>query len=258
MMTALNPLTGTLYLEALEITRRAREMTVLAWGKYPHPQTIVPGGISATVTLQTLNEYQTRLFELLDHAKGWPPSGTTSPTSCTRPNPRYKQVGRRPKNLIDLGIWDHHEALRRDVRERGDAWGERRWATPGVMIDGELVTTESAPHQHRASRSSSSTPTTSSWDDAPPPLPDRSARQSAQPVPPLEQGDAARSRPGRNWREKYTWDTSPRWDRQVVEAGAYARMWITTAANKIPPTRSSQTDGRDACGWRCRRAGCPR
>ena len=62
IMTALNPLTGSLYLQALHETRRAREMTVLVWGKYPHPQTIVPGGISTTVTAQTLNEYQIRLF----------------------------------------------------------------------------------------------------------------------------------------------------------------------------------------------------
>src|SRR5205085_7017259 len=32
IMTALNPLSGSLYLEALEVTRRAREMCVLVWG----------------------------------------------------------------------------------------------------------------------------------------------------------------------------------------------------------------------------------
>ncbi|MHB8620535.1 MAG: nickel-dependent hydrogenase large subunit [Chloroflexota bacterium] len=37
-----------------------------------------------------------------------------------------------------------------------------------------------------------------------------------------------------NWKEKYTWSTAPRWDRNVVEAGAYARLWITAAAKKIP------------------------
>ena len=43
LMEDLNPLTGKLYLEALHMTRVAREAYVLICGKYPHPQTIVPG-----------------------------------------------------------------------------------------------------------------------------------------------------------------------------------------------------------------------
>jgi len=33
------------------MTRLAREAYVLICGKYPHPQTIVPGGMSSTITL---------------------------------------------------------------------------------------------------------------------------------------------------------------------------------------------------------------
>jgi hydrogenase large subunit len=39
---------------------------------------------------------------------------------------------------------------------------------------------------------------------------------------------------GQNWKEKYTWDTAPRWDRQAMEAGAYARLWNTAVARKLP------------------------
>ncbi len=39
---------------------------------------------------------------------------------------------------------------------------------------------------------------------------------------------------GQNWKEKYTWDTAPRWDRQSMEAGAYARLWNTAVAQKLP------------------------
>src|SRR5678816_3627222 len=56
-------------------------------------------------------------------------------------NPAYKQVGARRANLIDTGIFDHHEAY--DATYAGaTAWGERRWATPGVIMDGQLVTTD--------------------------------------------------------------------------------------------------------------------
>ena len=43
LMTDLTPLTGKLYLEGLYYTRLAREAYVLIGGKYPHPQTVVPG-----------------------------------------------------------------------------------------------------------------------------------------------------------------------------------------------------------------------
>jgi hydrogenase large subunit len=47
----------------------------------------------------------------------------------------------------------------------------------------------------------------------------------------------------RNWKERYTWDTAPRWDRQVMECGTYARMWVTAAAQKLPHTRFMQSTG---------------
>src|SRR5437588_6102601 len=51
LMEDLNPLTGGLYLEGLHMTRVAREAYVLLGAKYPHPETIVPGGVSTTVSL---------------------------------------------------------------------------------------------------------------------------------------------------------------------------------------------------------------
>src|SRR5919198_468397 len=44
MMRALNPLTGQLYLEGIQMTRIPREAYALLYGKYPHPQTVLPGG----------------------------------------------------------------------------------------------------------------------------------------------------------------------------------------------------------------------
>src|SRR5215213_6771053 len=54
LMTDMTPLTGKLYAEALHMTRVAREAYVLIGGKYPHPQTVVPGGISATIDITDL------------------------------------------------------------------------------------------------------------------------------------------------------------------------------------------------------------
>src|SRR5438093_13784517 len=38
----------------------------------------------------------------------------------------------------------------------------------------------------------------------------------------------------KSWKDKYTWACTPRWDRKVVEAGAYVRLFTTAMAQKLP------------------------
>lgn len=240
IMTALNPLSGSLYLEALEITRRAREITVLVWGKYPHPQTIVPGGMSVTVTNQTFNEIQIRLFELLDHSKRMVYIWEDLSQFLYEANPAYDQVGARPRNLIDLGIWDHHEAYDATYANAG-AWGERRWATPGVMIDGELVTTN-LQHINLGLEEFVEHSYYDPWAGGTPTYQTDPLGNPLSPHHPWNK--QTRPRPqGRSWKEKYTWSTAPRWDRQVVEAGAYARLWLTAVARKMPSNPFMEATG---------------
>jgi len=240
IMTALTPLTGSLYLEAFEITRRAREMCSLIWGKYPHPQTIVPGGISTTVTTQTLNEYQVRLFELLDHSKKMALIWDDISEFLYAANPAYRQVGARPRSLIDLGIWDHHDAYDATYANAA-AWGDRRWATPGVMVDGELRTTD----LHRINMGLEEFVEHAYYEPW-------ANGQMAHPTDPLGNPlsphhpwnkQTLPAPQGRSWKEKYSWSTSPRWDREVVEAGAYARMWLTAVAQKLPPNPFIESTG---------------
>jgi hydrogenase large subunit len=139
-MTELNPLTGRLYLEGLNATRTPREAYSLLYGKYPHPQTVVPGGLSTTVSLSALNEAQNRIVRTIDFAK----KGVFIWEDLTEffyaADPKYKEVGARPKNLMDSGIWD--DPFQYDgTYQNAPAWGDRRWATPGVIIDGKLITT---------------------------------------------------------------------------------------------------------------------
>lgn len=240
LMTAMNPLTGTLYLEALEVTRRAREMCALVWGKYPHPQTIVPGGISTTVSPQLFNEYQVRLFAALDHSKRMALIWDDISEFLYEANPAYRQVGARPRSMIDLGIWDHPDYY--DATYANAAtWGEKRWATPGVMVDGELRTTnlqqinlgleEFVEHAYYEPWATGS-PTYRTDPLGNPLSPHHPWNKQTLPAP-----------GGRSWKEKYTWATAPRWDRQVVEAGAYARMWLTAIAKKLPQNPFLESTG---------------
>jgi hydrogenase large subunit len=229
LMEALNPLTGLLYREGLDFTRLSREMFSLLYGKYPHPQALVPGGVSTTLTLQTLNEYHSRLGKIFDYAQRMIAVWDDIAEFFYDCDERYTQVGARPMNLIDTGYWDDPEAYEADYATCNE-WGERRYSTPGIVLDGELVTTrltdlnagweEFVEHSYYDEWSGQRYATDPSGNVISPYHP-WNKRTLPKPT-------------GRDWKEKYTWGTSPRWDRQVVEAGAYARLFMTAMAQKHP------------------------
>ena len=99
IMDALNPLTGKIYLEALEWTRVGRIMCMLMFGKYPHPSTIVPGGMSTTITTSSFNEYYGQLGKILDWCKVICRIWDDLVDFFLDANPAYEQVGARPTNL---------------------------------------------------------------------------------------------------------------------------------------------------------------
>ncbi len=229
LMSALNPLTGSLYREGLDFTRLSREMFVLLAGKYPHPQTVVPGGVSSTISLQTLNEYHSRLGKIFDYAQRLMAVWDDIPEFFYDCDDRYRQVGARPTNQIDPGYWDDPRAYNASYADCNE-WGERRWSTPGVVIDGQLVTTrltdinigweEFVEHSYYEE---SATNRYSTDDLGNPISPYHPWNKRTLPKP-----------TGRDWKEKYTWSCTPRWDRQVVEAGAYSRLLMTALAQKMP------------------------
>lgn len=238
LMTALNPLTGDLYREGLEFTRLSREQFVLLHGKYPHPQTIVPGGVSSTISIQTLNEYHSRLAKCFDYARRLIAVWDDITEFFYESDDRYRMVGYRPTNFIDPGYWDDPYAYDATYATCNE-WGERRYSTPGVVIDGELVTTrltdinmgleEFVDHSYYED-----------WAG------DRyKTDELGNPISPYHPWNK-RTIPaptGRNWKEKYTWACTPRWDRTSVEAGAYARLMMTAMAQKQPANEFMEPTG---------------
>ncbi|MDQ3620262.1 MAG: nickel-dependent hydrogenase large subunit [Actinomycetota bacterium] len=229
IMTALNPLTGALYREGLEFTRLSREMFVILAGKYPHPQTVVPGGVSSTVSLQTLNEYHSKLGRIFDYAQRMMAVWDDLADFFFEADDRYRQVGARPMNVVDPGYWDDPEAYDATY-ENCNEWGDKRWSTPGVVIDGELVTTRL-------------TDINTGWEEfvehsyyedwAGDRYPDDSLGNPLSPYHPWNKRTLPKPT-GKNWKDKYTWACAPRWDRVSVEAGAYARLQMTALAQKLP------------------------
>lgn len=243
MMADLNPLEGKLYLEALHMTRVAREAYVMIGGKYPHPQTVVPGGISANVNLNVMNEIYVRLSQFFDYSKKVSAFWDDLTAFFYEANPEYKKVGARNATMIDSGIFDHPDAYDATYAKAPD-WGDRRWATPGVIVDGELVTTD----LHRINMGIEEFVEHSYYDEwtGEGRTPRYATDPAGKPLSPFHPWNkVTKPRPqGQNWREKYTWDTTPRWDRYAMEAGAYSRLWSTAAAQKMPESSFIESTGR--------------
>ena len=238
IMTDLNPLTGKLYLEALNMTRVAREAYVLLGGKYPHPETVIPGGVTTTITAMTFNEFYLKIAEFLDYSKKCIGIWDDVYDFFYECDPRFKECGALPATMIECGQWDHEDYYDATY-ENCNEWGEKRWSTPGVVIDGKLVTTrlqdinvgleEFVEHSFYEQ-----------WDDYP-----FKTDPLGAPLSPYHPWNKTTiPRPGgQNWKERYSWGTTPTWDRKTFEAGAYARLYISALAQKLPQSDYVQSTG---------------
>ncbi|MEX2659532.1 MAG: nickel-dependent hydrogenase large subunit [Acidimicrobiales bacterium] len=240
IMDAMNPLTGKIYLEALEWTRVGRIMCMLMFGKFPHPSTIVPGGMSTTISTSSFNEYYTQLGKIFDFCKQICRIWDDLVDFFLEANPAYEQVGARPTNIAQIGIWDDstvYDATYANCNE----WGNARWAKPGMIIEGELVTTnltdinigfeEFVNHSYYED-----------WTSSPVPFRTDPLGNPISPNHPWNKTTIPK--PGaKSFKDKYTWDTAPRWDRQVIETGTYGRMWTTALANNTPDNPFMQSTG---------------
>lgn len=243
LMVGINPLTGSVYLEVLEKTRLGREMYVGLGGKYPHPQTIAPGGVTTTVTRTALQDYFVRLGIFFDWAKKQATIADDLFDFLYEINPEYRKVGARAANLIDSGIWDdpdYYDA----TYENANVWGNARWATPGVVVNGELVTTDLRSID-MGMEEFVSTAFYDEWTDGRGGNVPYKTSPAGDPLSPYHMWNKTTlPRPGKtSWKDKYTWDTAPRWDRITMETGAYSRMWTTAVAQKIRPNEFLEATG---------------
>jgi hydrogenase large subunit len=225
IMDALNPLTGKIYLEALEWTRVGRIMCMLMFGKFPHPSTIVPGGMSTTVTTSTFNEYYGQLGKIIDWCKVICRIWDDLVDFFLEANPAYEQVGARPTSLVQTGIWDNSEIYDATYSNCNE-WGNARWSTPSVIIEGKLVTTKLTDINMGMEEFVEH----SFYDDWTKVGPQRYRTDPlGNPLSPYHAWNKTTlPKPAAtSFKERYTWSTAPRWDRQVVETGAYGQLWGT-------------------------------
>jgi hydrogenase large subunit len=238
IMTALNPFTGEFYRETLAMSRMTREMFCLMEGRHVHPSTLYPGGIGTPGTVQVLTDFAVRLAKYAEFMKRVVPLHDDLFDFFYEALPGYEKVGQR---RILLGCWgsfndpDHCDYTYRNMSD----WGRKMFVTPGVVVDGKLVT-NSLVDINLNIRILLGSSYYDSWQNAEtfvqkdplgnPVHRDHPWNQTTLPKPQK-----------RDFTDKYTWVMSPRWfdertgDHLALDTGGgpIARLWSTALAGLV-------------------------
>ena len=247
VMRGINPFTGHLYAEALQMGRLAREVCVLMFGRHPHPSTVFPAGVAVEGGKETFNLALGRINTLLDYAKKVTAIWDDLVEFLYNAEPRYRRVGELPGNLLSVGLWDDPDFYDASYLNANN-WGEHRLSPPGVVVNNELRTTRLTDlvigtevfdeHAYFAKN-----PEPQNGISAGPQIIGAVSGGNgvglAVPADPLSAPlsprhpwnrvwytETAPQPAARDWRGKYSWSPAPRWDREPMESGALARLWV--------------------------------
>lgn len=179
------------YLEALEMRALAQQMGALFSGKMPHVASLVPGGVTETVTAHKIAAYQSMLSKLqtfINHHY------LPDVIGVAAAYPDYFHIGKGPGNFMSYGVFpesdDHHDTM----------------LPEGVWLDGQL---------HAFSADHIGEDVTHAY------------YQTAHPSSPAR----GETTPAPHKKEAYTWVKAPRYDGHAVEVGPLARLWIAYHRN---------------------------
>ena len=132
---------GEFYREALQVSRYTREMFCLMEGRHVHPSTLYPGGVGTTATIQLFTDYFTRLMRYVEFMKRVVPMHDDLFDFFYEALPGYEEVGRRRILLGCWGAFQDPEVCNFEYKDM-TKWGRAMFVTPGVVVDGKLVTND--------------------------------------------------------------------------------------------------------------------
>lgn len=141
IMKSLNPFEGEFYREALQVSRWTREMFCLMEGRHVHPSTLYPGGVGTVATVQLFTDYMSRLMRYVEFMKRVVPLHDDLFDFFYQALPGYEKVGERRVLLGCWGAFQDPEACNFSYRDMTN-WGRKMFVTPGVVVDGKLVTND--------------------------------------------------------------------------------------------------------------------
>jgi hydrogenase large subunit len=238
IMRALNPIEGEFYREALQVSRYTREMFCLMEGRHVHPSTLYPGGVGTVPTVQLMTDYLTRLMRYVEFMKRVVPLHDDLFDFFYEALPGYEHVGER---RVLLGCWGSlNDPAHCDFRyDHMTDWGRKMFVTPGVVVDGELVTTDLVEinlgirillgHSYYEDWVESNREVFVTHDPIGNPV-DRRHPWNQHTIPKPQK---------RDFDNKYSWTMSPRWydgtDHLALDTGGgpIARLWVTALAGLV-------------------------
>src|SRR5437764_8655613 len=236
IMRSLNPLEGEFYREALQVSRSTREMFCLMEGRHVHPSTLYPGGVGTVATVQLFTDYLTRLTRYVEFMKRCVPMHDDLFDFFYEAIPGYEEVGRR---RIMLGCWGSlNDPEYCDFTYRNtESWGRKMFVTPGIVVDGKLVTTRLLDI-NLGIRILLGSSFYEDWEDQPMFVTQDPLGNPIDQRHPWNQHTIPRPAK-RDFDSKYSWTMSPRWfdgtDHLALDTGGgpIARLWVTALAGLV-------------------------
>src|SRR5688572_18571963 len=238
IMRSLNPFTGAFYREALQMSRLTREMFCLMEGRHAHPSTLYPGGVGTVASVQLFTEYLVRLMKYVEFMKKAVPFHDDLFDFFYDALPGYEAVGRR---RVLLGCWGSFQNPETCdfTYQRMSAWGRDMYVTPGIVIDGELITTDLV-EINLGIRILLGHSFYDDWQEGETFVKVDLLGNPVDQRHPWNQTTTPRPQK-RNFEGKYTWVMAPRWfQRQTGEhlaldsgGGPLARLWVTALAGIV-------------------------
>ncbi len=236
IMRSLNPLEGEFYREALQVSRYTREMFCLMEGRHVHPSTLYPGGVGTIASVQLFTDYMTRLMRYCEFMKRVVPLHDDLFDFFYEALPGYEEVGRRRVLLGCWGAFNDPEYCDFTYANMTD-WGRRMLVTPGVVVDGKLVTND-LTDINLGIRILLGSAYYEDWEGQERFVTHDPLGNPVDPRHPWTQHTIPAPQK-RNFDDKYSWVMSPRWfdgkDHLPLDTGGgpIARLWSTALSGLV-------------------------
>ena len=241
IMTALNPFSGEFYRETLHVSRYTREMFCLMEGRHVHPSTLYPGGVGTVPTIQLFTDYLVRLMRYCEFMKKVVPLHDDLFDFIYDALPGYEKVGQRRVLLGCWGSFNDPNVCDYTYKNMNE-WGNSMFVTPGVVVDGKLVTTDLVDI-NLGIRILLGSSYYDDWETAETFVKSDPLGNPVDRRHPWNQTTIPRPQK-RDFDNNYTWVMSPRWyhegeksDKKYLAldtgGGPIARFWATALAGKV-------------------------
>ncbi|MEU8437667.1 nickel-dependent hydrogenase large subunit [Streptomyces sp. NPDC029216] len=236
IMRSLNPIEGEFYREALQVSRYTREMFCLMEGRHVHPSTLYPGGVGTIASVQLFTDYMSRLMRYCEFMKRVVPLHDDLFDFFYEALPGYEEVGRR---RVLLGCWgalndpEHCDFTYANMTD----WGRKMFVTPGVIVDGKLVTND-LTEINLGIRILLGSSYYDDWEGREQFVTHDPLGNPVDPRHPWNQHTIPAPQK-RNFDDKYSWVMSPRWfdgkDHLPLDTGGgpIARLWSTALSGLV-------------------------